>query len=284
MAYLRFLFLLQFLVFVPGVTWAQSMVNGRVTDATTGDPIPYVSIGIRGTERGTIADGEGNFSITVEEQRALLDFSAIGYQTQSVTAADLKTTKAVQLMALAYELAEIEIEAGRFDGPERLFGAKNEKGRGPAIALGGPQLGAQIGSTIVFERPTLIKRAGFVLNHAKGDSLLFRLNVYRMEGDAVGEQLLQENILVREKQRKGTFEIDLAAYDLILEDEVLFALEWLRDFDELGSKGITFDLAKTKRKFAGVYMTNSTTRPLRKMPVRAKYKPCFFFIGKQASK
>jgi hypothetical protein len=77
-----------------------------------------------------------------------------------------------------------------------------------------------------------------------------------MEGDAVGEQLLQENILVREKQRKGT----RSTYDLILEDEVLFALEWLRDFDELGSKGITFDLAKTKRKFAGVYMTNSTTR------------------------
>ncbi|MTB52211.1 carboxypeptidase-like regulatory domain-containing protein [Lewinella sp. W8] len=261
---------------------AQRQLVGQVVDADSGAPIPYVSIGIRGTESGTIADGGGHFAIQVDDQSATLDLSAIGYQSKALAASSWKSGETIALTPLAYQLNAVTVEAGRFDGPERLFGAKNENGRGPAIALGSPQLGAQIGSTIQFDRPTLIKRAGFVLNHAKGDSLLFRLNIYRMEGEEVGEQLLTENILVREKQRRGTFEIELAEYDLVLEGEVLFALEWLRDFDELGSKGITFDLAKTKRKFAGVYMTNSTTRPLRKMPVRAKYKPCFYLMGKQA--
>lgn len=284
MPYKAFCFLLFAALFYPPTSiLAQSQLTGQVKDADSGDPIPYVSIGVTSTDRGTIADDDGRFRISVESPSATLDFSAIGYQSVRITANDLARDGLVSLIPLAYQLAAVRVEAGRFDGPEQLFGAKNEQGRGPAIALGSPQLGAQIGSTIQFDRPTLIKRAGFILNHAKGDSLLFRLNVYRMEGETVGEQLLRDNILVEEKQRKGVFEIDLADYDLILEGKVLFALEWLRDYDELGSKGITFDLAKTKRKFAGVYMTGATTLPLRKMPVRARYKPCFYFIGKQSS-
>lgn len=58
-------------------------VKGLVTDATTGEGIPYASLLIKGTTSGTAADGNGNYSISVP-QNATLTFSTVGYLTQEV--------------------------------------------------------------------------------------------------------------------------------------------------------------------------------------------------------
>ncbi|MDR2692129.1 MAG: TonB-dependent receptor [Dysgonamonadaceae bacterium] len=58
-------------------------LTGTVTDAATGEPITGVSIGVKGTSRGTTTDADGNFLMDVSSE-ATLEFSYIGYLAQTV--------------------------------------------------------------------------------------------------------------------------------------------------------------------------------------------------------
>ncbi len=58
-------------------------VEGRVTDAMTGEPIPYASVHLEGTMLGTSTDGEGIYVITVPSD-GILVFSSIGYKTREI--------------------------------------------------------------------------------------------------------------------------------------------------------------------------------------------------------
>ena len=60
-------------------------ITGRVTDLTTGESVPGVSVILTGTTSGTVTDIDGNYSINVPKG-STLEFSFVGYKTQSVTA------------------------------------------------------------------------------------------------------------------------------------------------------------------------------------------------------
>ncbi len=53
-------------------------VKGRVTDGK-GDALPGVSVLVKGTQQGTITDAQGNFSLDVVTEQAILVFSYVGY-------------------------------------------------------------------------------------------------------------------------------------------------------------------------------------------------------------
>ncbi|MFT3738370.1 MAG: TonB-dependent receptor [Breznakibacter sp.] len=57
-------------------------VSGRVVDAK-GEPVPGVSVSIKGTAQGTITDINGNYNLRVDPQATLL-FSFIGFQSQEI--------------------------------------------------------------------------------------------------------------------------------------------------------------------------------------------------------
>ena len=58
-------------------------VSGVVTDSSTGEPVPFASIQIKGTLDGGSTDADGNYSILVNSD-AVLIFSSIGYQDQEI--------------------------------------------------------------------------------------------------------------------------------------------------------------------------------------------------------
>lgn len=59
-----------------------AIINGKVTDET-GKPLPGVSVLVRGTNRGTIADENGSFTIDAKPGETL-EFSIVGYITQTI--------------------------------------------------------------------------------------------------------------------------------------------------------------------------------------------------------
>ncbi len=78
------LFLTALAVMVSTLAFAQSLtVTGNVTDATTGEPVPFASVHEKGTMNGVNTDVEGHFSILVSKNATLV-FSSIGYQTVEV--------------------------------------------------------------------------------------------------------------------------------------------------------------------------------------------------------
>ena len=73
------------MVFGPGAM-AQSgiAVKGKVIDS---DGLPVIGAGvtIKGTTTGTAADFDGNFSVNVPSETAVLEVSALGFQTEEIT-------------------------------------------------------------------------------------------------------------------------------------------------------------------------------------------------------
>ncbi len=64
-------------------SFAQTMVKGSVTEAN-GDPLIGASVTIKGKLTGTVTDINGNYSISIENNDAVLIFSFIGYSTQEI--------------------------------------------------------------------------------------------------------------------------------------------------------------------------------------------------------
>ncbi len=59
-------------------------VSGKVTSGTDNTSMPGVSIQLKGTTKGTVTNGDGNFNIEVPAGKAVLIFSFIGFKTQEV--------------------------------------------------------------------------------------------------------------------------------------------------------------------------------------------------------
>ncbi|MFT6933788.1 MAG: TonB-linked SusC/RagA family outer membrane protein [Maribacter sp.] len=75
--------LLAMTFFMATITTAQEIVSGTITD-TAGTPIPYVNIQLTGTNKGTISNEEGTYSLSITNSLGVLKFSALGYETQNV--------------------------------------------------------------------------------------------------------------------------------------------------------------------------------------------------------
>jgi iron complex outermembrane recepter protein len=61
----------------------QRTISGTVTDEQ-GVPIPGVSYVIKGTTKGGITNEKGSFNLTITNPRPVIEFSSVGYKTQSV--------------------------------------------------------------------------------------------------------------------------------------------------------------------------------------------------------
>jgi hypothetical protein len=60
------------------------VISGKVT-SSTGDPLPGVSVLVKGTKKGTSTDNNGNFSLNVDNTNATLIVSSLGYERQEIS-------------------------------------------------------------------------------------------------------------------------------------------------------------------------------------------------------
>ncbi|MDR1055503.1 MAG: SusC/RagA family TonB-linked outer membrane protein [Prevotellaceae bacterium] len=61
---------------------AQSTITGKVTDTSTGEPIPFASVVIKGTTIGVNTDENGMYSIPMLANETTLRFSSVGYENR----------------------------------------------------------------------------------------------------------------------------------------------------------------------------------------------------------
>lgn len=65
------------------VRWIERSIAGRVTE-NNGEPLPGVSVLLKGTQKGTVTDVDGRFQLDVPSDDAVLVFSFVGYKTEEV--------------------------------------------------------------------------------------------------------------------------------------------------------------------------------------------------------
>lgn len=85
---------------------AQAPIKGKITDEN-GSPLSGVSITIKGTNRGTIADDDGSFTIDANPGETI-EFSIVGYKIKSVKLGNEKSIS-VQLAADAGDLNAVVV-------------------------------------------------------------------------------------------------------------------------------------------------------------------------------
>jgi hypothetical protein len=84
---------------------------GKVVDATTGQPVPYASIGVLGTTRGTTSNAEGEFELRGVALPGRLVVSELGHRrdTLAVTAALASQPLQVRLQPASVMLPDVQV-------------------------------------------------------------------------------------------------------------------------------------------------------------------------------
>jgi hypothetical protein len=130
---LKYWFLL-FILFSPGSiinSFSQviekTVINGTVSDAKTGDPLPFVSVILKNTTVGTVTDFAGRYTIETKVNAGTIIFSFLGYTVESrnITIGTTQTIN-VSLNPSTFNIDEVVVRP-----PKRNYTNKNN----PAVEL-----------------------------------------------------------------------------------------------------------------------------------------------------
>ncbi|MBP6055483.1 MAG: TonB-dependent receptor [Cytophagaceae bacterium] len=156
-------------------------ISGKLTDASSNEPLIGGSVSIKGSSKGTTVDASGQYSIAVASENAVLEFKFVGYASKSVlvgkqtqinvgltaNAADLEqvvvvgygTQKKTDVTGSVKSVASAAFNKGIINSPEQLLQGKvagvnvtsatGEPGGSQGITIRGPG-GIRSGSSPLF--------------------------------------------------------------------------------------------------------------------------------------
>ncbi|HRI22015.1 MAG TPA: von Willebrand factor type A domain-containing protein, partial [Panacibacter sp.] len=120
MKYLISLGLLLCIVFFAFTYKEARTITGKVVDEQN-NPIPGVTITVKGTRTATLTNTQGEYSITVQNNKAVLIFSWVGYETKEVKIATGNVID-VKLKASLQKLEEVVVTALGIEREDELSG------------------------------------------------------------------------------------------------------------------------------------------------------------------
>jgi iron complex outermembrane recepter protein len=101
-------------------------ISGAVTSADDGQPLPGVTVQVKGTTTGTTTDIEGKFKLTEVTPETILLFSFVGFVPMEITIGD-KLYIDVQMATGAEQLTEVVVTALGIKRQQREIGYSTEK-------------------------------------------------------------------------------------------------------------------------------------------------------------
>jgi CubicO group peptidase (beta-lactamase class C family) len=220
---------------------SQIVLNGKVINGTTEQPVPYANIGIANTEIGTISNEDGTFSIHIPLRYAEKNilFSSVGYTRKSIDISSI-TDKSNLLIYLNEEIVELEVIE---------VSAKREKnktahlGNGKSLLLSGQlhydTLSAGSAMALLIEKKDY-KNLDFLnkasLYIAKNLSPEFKVRLRLMSVDALTNQpgidLIKEQLIQVSNIKKGWLDFDFSKAYQIKDDSFYLVFEWIMDSED----------------------------------------------------
>ncbi|MCO6147365.1 carboxypeptidase-like regulatory domain-containing protein [Flavobacterium sp. NRK1] len=239
------LFLLLTLLFSAFALQAQTL-KGVLKDAATGEPLPYVNVGVLNKNIGTVSGEDGRFTLLVPEGHSsdTVRISMIGYATRDFIvddmAARLADNNEIKMKEQATELKPVVV-SNRKSG-EKLLGNKTES-KSVTAAFTSNKLGNEVGTVMKIKGDIALLKT-FSASIASDDNppVKMRLNFYSLDKKGMPDKLLiNENIIVDTPKNSGKLVVDLTPYNIMVEDDFLVSLEWIEDAPN--SKRIWFSAA-----------------------------------------
>lgn len=216
---------------LPLLATAQVTMEGTTTDANDGQVLPYVNIGIRNKNFGTVSAADGSFSLTIPAQlvQDTLTFSMVGYEDLQLPVHDIKAS-AHSLFGLRQKVTELGtavITAGKMT--ERRIGITESR---PLIRL----IDASINQQDIFEIAQLIKldsglskitSVNLLINETYRDSCVFRINFYGFDGKRPTGRIVEKNIICTMAVHEGWLSFDLSHENIYLHGPFVVAIEFI---------------------------------------------------------
>ncbi len=111
--------------------FAQTTISGKVTDGDSNEPLPGVTITVKGTSIVVGTNVNGLYSVTAASNATIV-FSFVGYKTQELAVAG-RTTIDVKLHLAAAELKDVEITAYNIKRERRVLGYSTTEVKGATL-------------------------------------------------------------------------------------------------------------------------------------------------------
>lgn len=215
-------------------TFAQSTFKGVVTDEESNQPVPYVGIGIINKANGTVSNIAGEFKIDLDARVTnddTLKFSSIGFESKAFLVGELKNkfkdgSLSISLKKSVNQLKQVIVYSKR--GNEKILGYETTS-KLLGVGFSANEMGSQGGVRIpIKHQNTNIESLSFFIIQNTFEQLTFRVNIYEMNDGKPGNNILNENVIVKigDKQ-SGKITVDLTAYNITVNQDVLITLEWL---------------------------------------------------------
>jgi len=225
--------------------YAQQDYKGKLVDAETKEPLPYVNIGVYGKGIGTVSDEEGLFHLPIDKSRLrdtdVVQFSSIGYETIKKNISDLKfaynvypeipmqpkNVKLDEVVVTNQGAFEVNDIVGYQNYGEKVYGYWKDN-----IALGG-----ELATKIKVKKGLRELNTLFFDVYANSsDSLLIRVNLYEVgkskknPGNSLNSS--NKNILYTIYPTTKIAIVDLKPYSIYVKDDFFVSLELLKVYGD----------------------------------------------------
>ena len=224
-----------FLFLFGGFLHAQVFVSGLVSAADTGEPLPYVNIGIPNEGIGTVSNEAGYYQLELPEhlQQKTMRFSMVGFSEKEVFISPSDDKHAliydITLDPETTELNEVVVTNSSWE--KVRVGNKTDSKR---IVTGftSNQLGNEIAQFIRVKknRPTKLEAFWVTLAENKIENAVLRLNIYSEKEGFPDANLLKTPIYIELPNDYQTLTLDLKPYAIYVEDDFFVSLEWIEDY------------------------------------------------------
>ena len=216
--------------------YGQTVYSGEVVDADSGEPIPFVNIGVPGRGLGTVSDEHGQFLLELlpfeVESIDVLRLSSLGYEPREIPLLQLSGNDVYRLEPEPIALSEVVVSTSELYQVEEEIGYPDLLGKGIGYWKDSVALGGELASLIrVGPGNRKLNALFFELVYNPSDSVRLRINFYEpMSGVGYPIQNLNQsgkNILYTLKKSSGLCVVDLEPYDIWVKDDFVVSLELL---------------------------------------------------------
>ncbi|WP_396187684.1 carboxypeptidase-like regulatory domain-containing protein [Flavobacterium sp.] len=193
---------------------ANAQIKGVVKDSITKEPIAYVSIWVDNKDIGTTTDENGNFSLQLEDENRKVIFSVLGYETKIAVSSKISE---VLLIQKTIQIPEIVIATPSKLKQIEIGDVKKE------FYLPEPQ-----NIPWLFARKFNLDKENLDIKYIKEliyftksevENGIFRARVFEVNEDGMpGEDLIQDEIIVKVKKGKHKTSVDVSKYNLQIPD------------------------------------------------------------------
>ena len=210
-------------------------ISGIVINAEDKQPVDFVNIGIAGKNVGTVTDVNGCFHLSVDPCFSCdsLLFSRIGYNSCSIKIADLMidSIMVVPLKEKTYELSELKITPRKFK--TRTLGVTT-KFKKMNAGFEHNLLGYECGILMKVKKSALIKKVNIHIATCTYDTILYRLNIYKVQGKRTFVNMLKEPVYITMPGSavKDEIQLDLQSKNIVVDGNFLITLEHVKDLGE----------------------------------------------------